>query len=276
MIRLSPLMAHAALAQDILLGVGLVTALVGSLVMMTRMSIKLVLAWSTIAQMGFMLVQCGLGVWHLALLHLLAHSFYKAHSFLTSGSVVETWRGTSLVHKRKAFWPTAVAVLLLGAVASAAYALALKSSVHAPPPLRSLALALALSFVPLIAKGVAGGAASFGRALLLTLGATVAYFVGHAMFEGLLPSAEPDSPALALRWWVVVAGLGALFLVQTGLQAAPNGLLARLLQPYVHSGLYLDDWFTRVSFRLWPPQLDRAAAVTPSTTTRSTRESRVC
>jgi NADH:ubiquinone oxidoreductase subunit 5 (subunit L)/multisubunit Na+/H+ antiporter MnhA subunit len=129
MIRLSPLMAHAVLAQDILLGVGLVTALVGSLVMMTRMSIKLVLAWSTIAQMGFMLVQCGLGVWHLALLHLLAHSFYKAHSFLTSGSVVETWRGTSLVRGRKPFWSTAVAIVLLGAVGSGLYALSLRASV---------------------------------------------------------------------------------------------------------------------------------------------------
>ena len=59
MIRLSPLMAHASVAQDILLYVGLGTALVGSLVMMTRMSIKLVLAWSTIAQMGFVLVHVG-------------------------------------------------------------------------------------------------------------------------------------------------------------------------------------------------------------------------
>jgi NAD(P)H-quinone oxidoreductase subunit 5 len=101
MIRLSPLMAHAPLAQDILLGVGLGTALLGSLVMMTRMSIKLSLAWSTIAQMGFMLVQCGLGVWHLALLHLLAHSFYKAHCFLTSGSTVETWRSMSIAHVKK-------------------------------------------------------------------------------------------------------------------------------------------------------------------------------
>ena len=50
-------------------------------------------------------------------------------------------------------------------------------------------------------------------------------------------------------------GLIALFLVQTILQAAPNGLLARLIQPYLHSGMYLDDWFTRVTFRLWPPGL---------------------
>ena len=56
MIRLSPLMAHAAIAQGMLVGVGLLTALFGSLVMTTRVTIKVALAWSTIAQMGFMLV----------------------------------------------------------------------------------------------------------------------------------------------------------------------------------------------------------------------------
>ncbi len=274
MIRLSPLMAHAQLAQDILLGVGLGTALLGSLVMMTRMSIKLVLAWSTIAQMGFMLVQCGLGVWHLALLHLLAHSFYKAHAFLTSGNVVETWRSNSIVHAQKSLWSVAFALALLGVVAAGVYMGVTRISFHTEAPLRSLALALGLSFVPMIAKAVGGGRRSLGRALLLTLGATVAYFAGHAIFEGLIPSMEA-SAALTFRWWIVVAGLGALFLAQTILQVAPNGLLARILQPYIHSGLYLDDWFTRLTFRLWPPRLDRAAGFSPSTSSRPNRESRI-
>ncbi len=274
MIRLSPLMAHATLAQDILLGVGLGTALIGSLVMMTRMSVKLSLAWSTIAQMGFMLVQCGLGVWHLALLHLLAHSFYKAHCFLTSGSVVETWRGNSLVHARKSLWSLAFALGLMGVVTAGIYLASTRVALHASPPLLSLAFALVLSFVPMLAKAVSGGARAFGRALLFTLGAAAAYFGGHALFEGLIPSMEAG-PALAFRWWVVLWALVALFLVQTILQVAPNGILARLLQPYLHSGLYLDDWFTRVTFRLWPPQLEHAAPRTPSTTARASRESRI-
>src|SRR5690349_16746348 len=98
MIRLAPLMAHATLAQNILVGVGLFSTIIASLVMATRAAIKSVLAWSTIGQMGFMLVQCGLGAWHLALMHLLAHSCYKAHSFLSSGSIVRQWRAAHLVH----------------------------------------------------------------------------------------------------------------------------------------------------------------------------------
>ncbi len=275
MIRLSPLMAHASLAQDMLIGVGLVTAIVGSLVMMTRMTIKVVLAWSTIAQMGFMLVQCGLGAWHLALLHLLAHSFYKAHCFLTSGSVVETWRAAALVHPRKSLWHTAIAVVVLGIGTGAPYyALVTFTTLHVSPPLRALGIALVLSFVPLLSRALAGGVRAVGIAVLFAVGATAAYFAGHAAFEALLPSPEPG-PALSVRWSIVLAGLVVLFLVQTVLQAAPHGLLARVLQPYLHSGFYLDDWFTRVTFRLWPPRLDRAAPRTPSTTGRPTQESRL-
>ncbi len=275
MIRLSPLMAHAALAQDVLLGVGLVTALVGSLVMMTRESIKVVLAWSTIAQMGFMLVQCGLGVWHLALLHLLAHSFYKAHSFLTSGSVVETWRGASLVKPaRPSFLFLMAAAALLCVVAAPFYAAFTLTSLHAPPSLAALALALLLSFVPMITRALAAGRRAFGIAALFAAGATVAYFVGHVLFEVISPPAEAGAESKE-RWMIVVAGLVLLFLAQTVLQTAPNGRLARLIQPHLLSGLYLDDWFTRLTFRLWPPRLERPAARNPSSTVRPTQESRI-
>ena len=90
MIRLAPVMVEAEVAQTLLVVVGSVTAVLASLVMMTRVSIKVALAWSTSAQMGFMLVECGLGAYSLALLHLVAHSLYKAHAFLASGSTVES------------------------------------------------------------------------------------------------------------------------------------------------------------------------------------------
>jgi NAD(P)H-quinone oxidoreductase subunit 5 len=51
----------------------------------------------------------------------------------------------------------------------------------------------------------------------------------------------------------VVYGLVVLFVAQTLLQASPNGWFANRVQPHLVSGLYIDDWFTRVTFRLWPP-----------------------
>jgi NAD(P)H-quinone oxidoreductase subunit 5 len=50
--------------------------------MLTQSAVKTSLAWSTVAQMGFMILQCGLALFPLALLHIVAHSLYKAHAFL--------------------------------------------------------------------------------------------------------------------------------------------------------------------------------------------------
>ena len=272
MIRMSPLMAHATVAQGMLVAVGLFTAIVGSLVMTTRVTIKVSLAWSTIAQMGFMLVQCGLGVWHLALLHLLAHSFYKAHAFLTSGSVVETWRGASLVRRARpslAFMAAGAALLCVAAVPF--YAAYVLSPVRATPAHGPLALALLLSFVPMIGRGLAAGRRAFGRAALFTAGATAAYFAGHGLFDALAPAVTPsieEAPASSLAWSIVAVALVMLFVAQTILLTRPTGALARAIQPHLLRGLYMDDWFTRMTFRVWPPRLEGPSGQTPSSRTR--------
>ncbi len=272
MIRLSPLMAHASVAQALLVGVGLFTAILGSLVMTSRVTIKVSLAWSTIAQMGLMLVQCGLGVWHLALLHLLAHSFYKAHAFLTSGSVVETWRGASLVRpSRPSLHLIAVGALLLCVAAAPFYAAFTLSKLHAPPSLGPLAIALLLSFVPMISRGLAAGRRAFALAALFTAGAAAAYFAGHVVFDVLARSITPSIEAEAtssFTWRIVLGALVALFIAQTILQTSPDGRFTRFIQPHLLRGLYMDDWFTRVTFRVWPPRLDRATAATPSSRAR--------
>mgnify|MGYP000446878745 CR=1 FL=1 len=67
-------------------------AVLAGLVMLTRISIKVRLAWSTTAQMGFMVMECGLGLYTLAALHLVGHSLYKAHAFLSASAVVRQTR----------------------------------------------------------------------------------------------------------------------------------------------------------------------------------------
>jgi NAD(P)H-quinone oxidoreductase subunit 5 len=89
LIRFATVMIHAKLALGALVLIGGFTALNASLVMLTQPMVKTSLAWSTVAQMGFMIFECGLGLFALALLHILAHSLYKAHSFLASGGAVE-------------------------------------------------------------------------------------------------------------------------------------------------------------------------------------------
>ncbi|MGR3197672.1 MAG: ABC transporter substrate-binding protein, partial [Paracoccus sp. (in: a-proteobacteria)] len=68
--------------------IGGFSALIGAAVALTQPAVKTALAWSTSAQMGFMVLQCGLALFPLALLHIVAHSLYKAHAFLASGDAV--------------------------------------------------------------------------------------------------------------------------------------------------------------------------------------------
>lgn len=87
-LRLFPVLDGFTAGHMLLLIVGGLTAVVAVLTMMSQVSVKHSLAWSTSAQMGFMLFQIGMGAYTLAFLHLLAHSLYKAHSFLASGRTV--------------------------------------------------------------------------------------------------------------------------------------------------------------------------------------------
>ncbi len=87
-IRTSPLVSLTPWALTTLAIIGGVTACYGAVVMLTQTSVKKSLAYSTVAQMGFMMLQCGLGAYSAAMLHILAHSLYKAHAFLSSGSVI--------------------------------------------------------------------------------------------------------------------------------------------------------------------------------------------
>lgn len=92
LIRFAPLLDQAVVAKGVLLAFGLMTAVLAGMVMLTRISIKVRLAWSTVAQMGFMLLECALGLYTLAALHLIGHSLYKAHTFLAASTVVNQTR----------------------------------------------------------------------------------------------------------------------------------------------------------------------------------------
>jgi NAD(P)H-quinone oxidoreductase subunit 5 len=110
----------------------------------------------------------------------------------------------------------------------------------------------------MIGRALTAGGRAFANAALYTVGATALYFVLHALFEEVAPSL--DAGGTSLEWSIVAGGLVVLFIAQTVLQTSPSGRLARLLQPHLRSGLYIDEWFTRMTFRLWPPRLERPAA----------------
>lgn len=72
----------------ILFIVGGITAILAQFQKLIQVNVKHKLACSTIAQMGFMMMQCGLGFFNAAIVHLILHGFYKAYLFLSSGEQV--------------------------------------------------------------------------------------------------------------------------------------------------------------------------------------------
>ena len=100
-VRMSLMMTESTAASLMLISIGGLTALFASIIYLTQSSIKVALGYSSIAHMGFSLLICGFGVYSAALLHVVAHSYYKAHSFLSSGSVIDGVRShTIYVPKR--------------------------------------------------------------------------------------------------------------------------------------------------------------------------------
>lgn len=89
LIRFSPLYLQHSKLLTILFIIGLTSALLGTLWKLMQNDIKRMLACSTMGQMGFMLAQCGLGLFPAAVAHLIFHSMFKAYLFLKSGSAVE-------------------------------------------------------------------------------------------------------------------------------------------------------------------------------------------
>ena len=88
--RSNPIFSANSTLQVIVVSVGAITLLMGCIIGAAKDDIKRVLAWSTVSQIGYMFLGVGLGggAYALAIVHLLAHGFFKANMFLGAGSVM--------------------------------------------------------------------------------------------------------------------------------------------------------------------------------------------
>ncbi len=90
--RFAPFIAREPLILNLIFVVGMATALLGTLWKLMQSDIKRMLASSTMGQMGFMIAQCGLGLFSAAIAHLCWHGLFKAYLFLASGSAAKEKR----------------------------------------------------------------------------------------------------------------------------------------------------------------------------------------
>ena len=86
--RMSPIMEFAPSATSFIVFLGATTAFVAATIGLVQNDIKRVIAYSTMSQLGYMFVAAGLGVYSVAMFHLLTHAFFKAMLFLGAGSVI--------------------------------------------------------------------------------------------------------------------------------------------------------------------------------------------
>jgi NADH-quinone oxidoreductase subunit L len=91
--RVAPLYEVSATAMAVVAVVGLATALMAGTIALVQTDIKRVLAYSTVSQLGFMFLACGVGAFGVAIFHLYTHAFFKALLFLGSGSVIHALSG---------------------------------------------------------------------------------------------------------------------------------------------------------------------------------------
>lgn len=254
LIRSAELVQASQAAMAALVLIGGFTALFGALATLTQSAVKTALAWSTVAQMGFMLLQCGLGLWALALLHIVAHALYKAHAFLASGTAVAAVQATRrpgpvAVPGAAAVGRAFVIALALYAAVAVAFGLVL-----GPKSPQALALGAILIFgvAYLVAQGLADAAPAelTRRTAAASVATAIGYFGFHWLAErvagGALPAAPTPGP---LEWALIVLTLASFGLVAVAQALFPHWAhhpASAGLRVHLANGLYLNAALDRL------------------------------
>jgi len=252
LIRFADVMVLAPGVLAALVMFGGFTALFGGLVMLTQPAVKTSLAWSTVAQMGFMILECGLALFPLALLHIVAHSLYKAHSFLASGGAVEN---VAAIRR-----PGPVAVPKSGAVARAfLLALAIYGLVglafdfqHKSPQSIALGAILIFGVAYMLAQGLADTAprALTQQTVVYAVATSISYFGLQVFTTWATSSALPQAPAPGPLEWVLIVlavmSFGLVAIVQAMFPLWAYHPASAGLRVHISNGFYANAMFDRL------------------------------
>lgn len=244
LIRFADVMLLSPGVLAVLVMIGGFTSLLAGLAMLSQSAVKNSLAWSTIAQMGFMIMQCGLALFALALLHIVAHSLYKAHAFLASGTAVDVV--SSIRRPGPVAIPGGRAVARAFGLALTIYAvIGLGFGFESKSP-QAIALGTILIFgvAYLIAQGLADAAPQelTRRTVLYSLITSLSYFALQTAAEWLTAGTVPPTPAPGpLEWALIMLALFSFGLVAVAQATFPlwsNHPAAAGLRVHLSNGLY--------------------------------------
>jgi NAD(P)H-quinone oxidoreductase subunit 5 len=246
--------------------IGGLTALFGSLVMLPQTSIKVSLAYSTTAQMGYMMLECGLGAFPTAMLHLLAHSLYKAHAFLASGSVIDIARASWTPSPGGKPHPARLAISIAAVMAVTVVISSLfGATLAAKPGAFTLGAVLVLAVIMLVSNGIDERPNGYVvlRTVALAAVVTLVYFSLQFVIEALLADSVPPIQGLRgpLDLVVVVAvilSFTAVTVFQSLLPAQAAGAKWAALYAHLANGLYVNTIANRWILRFWPSPPEQA------------------
>lgn len=258
-VRFGELVFLSTPALILLIVLGGFTAIFASSAMITQSSVKVSLAYSSAAHMGFMLMLCGFGAHTVAIMHLIAHSCYKAHAFLSSGSIIEYVRNTGAQKLDKA--PHPLSLLVNMAISVAVFlvvAATLGIDVTKRPGETAMITIFMIAVAYLLVKGNSGKAPIqvIGRTMLMAALVTVAFFALEVVAEALLGRVVAvypalDTPAMIAVVLAVVA-FGIVMVFSAFLPALVNHPVWRALYVHLKNDLYANALFDRFidTFRL--------------------------
>lgn len=266
LIRLSPLVSQSTWVLAAVALLGAITACLAATIMMTQSSVKNALAYSTIAQMGFMMLQCGMGAFTAAMLHIFAHSLYKAYAFLNSGDVLSqpssvmlstdgtnSQAGSSLSVRWLDFGLAALLVTLFYSVALAA----LRLDVMTKPGGLVLGFVLCAALSYWLAQVMAGGCQrTFARSLGIAGGLCFVYVISFQIVDAITAGSFLPSNALAAAVsgpvWLPAAltlattlGFASLLWVMMRIAKAGQSPVMRSLYVHASNGFYFDAAYRR-------------------------------
>ena len=259
MVRFSFLMAEATSASVLLIIVGGFTALVASVIYLTQPSIKVSLGYSSVAHMGFSLLLSGIGLYAAAILHIIAHSFYKAHAFLSSGSVIDDVKSQRIKQVKRLGHPV---LIILSIITSSIIFLgsAYISGVNLTENLSLLfiALVIIMSLSQFIVQVMDSRNSGFLLLQSIVVSSVVAFsFLGfehltRALLANQLPILEQPAFSIQIAMTLLLLSFTAVILLQIASPLLKDSKLAYRWGIHLRNGFYANVVFDRIIGSLKP------------------------
>ncbi|MBX7104557.1 MAG: hypothetical protein K1X57_10785 [Gemmataceae bacterium] len=260
LIKFAPVIVRVPEVMLLLSIVGTLTFSLGMLAMWAQVKVKRTLAWSTVSQMGFMMVQCGLGAFPAAALHMVGHGCYKAWSFLRSGELP--------IGSIPSVTPARALVLATVGILVAIPALALASMVTGYAPLHSpgefglsaiLALSIGQLWVALLGqpsprsgRDIARVPGAIAASLVATVGACALYQGAAAFLSPVLGELPVNRDTAAWCAAIIpVIALAVLSILHALLPLLDLVSSGRALRVHALHGFYLGAVADRFVGSVW-------------------------